>query len=348
MEIADDWFHRLAKVELHLHLEGAIPLAALWELVVKYGGTGEVASPAALADRFRYRDFGHFLDTWIWKNRFLREYDDFTFIAAAVARDLAAQRVLHAEIFFSPTDYAQHGLEPARLAAAIRAGLDQVPSLSVLLVADLVRDTGPERAARTLAALEGTRALGVVGIGIGGSEHRFPPAPFAPVYARAREVGLRTSAHAGEAAGPASVWSALDDLRVDRIGHGTSATEDPRLVAALAERRVHVETCPLSNVRTAVVPSLATHPVRRLFDAGVALSVNTDDPKMFGTSLAEELRGLHRHLGFTADEIHALVMQAARDSWLEPEPKQALVDALRAAHHQRSPSPGTSISRSQG
>ncbi len=325
------WFERVPKVELHLHLEGAVPLAALWELLRKYGGAAEVGSLADLADRFRYRDFGHFLDTWTWKNGFLREYDDFTFIAEAVARDLAEQRVLHAEAFFSPTDFAQHGLEPARLAEAIRRGLDQVPVVSVLLVADLVRDHGPERGARTLAALEGTRHLGVVGIGIGGSEHRFPPEPFAAVYERARSLGLHTSAHAGEAAGPESIRGALEVLRVERIGHGTRACEDSRLVAALAERGVHVEACPLSNVRTGVISRLAQHPLRRLLEAGVRVSVSTDDPKLFGTSLAGELRGLREELGLGADVLRALILQAARDCWLPVEGKQRLIAALEGA-----------------
>jgi adenosine deaminase len=330
MPQTQSWFERIPKVELHLHIEGAIPLAALWELIRKYGGDREVGSPADLADRFRFRDFGHFIETWIWKNRFLREYEDFTFIARAVALDLAAQRVVHAEAFFSPTDFAQHGIEPARLAEAIRKGLDQVPAVDVLLVADLVRDQGPERAARTLASLEGTRDLGVVGIGIGGSEHLFPPAPFAAVYERARRLGLRTSAHAGEAAGPESVWSAIEDLRVDRIGHGTRACEDPNLIATLAEKRVHVEACPFSNVRTGVTDRLADHPVRRLFDAGVRVSVSTDDPAMFGTRLSEEFAALHGQLGFGADDIRALVLQAAQDCWLVPDRKARLIESLRA------------------
>ena len=322
------WYERVPKAELHVHLEGSIPLPALWQLVQKYGGEPSVPDMAALEKKFQFRDFPHFIETWVWKNRFLREYEDFTFIAAAVANDLVDQHVLHAEAFFSPTDFAERKLEPARLAEAIRRGLDQVPAISVLLIADLVRDHGPERGSRTLAALEGTRELGVVGIGIGGSEHRFPPAPFAEVYEHARRLGLHTSAHAGEAAGPASVWSAIDDLQVDRIGHGTSASEDPHLVMTLAERRIHVEACPISNVRTGIVDSLGCHPVRQLIDADVSVSISTDDPKMFNTSLAEELRGLHEQLGSSTVEIRSLIFQAAQNSWLPRDRKQQLVDAL--------------------
>lgn len=322
------WFARIPKVELHLHLEGAIPLPALWQLVRKHGRADEVGSLEALRQRFAYRDFAHFIDTWIWKNQFLRGYDDFTTIAEAVARALCAQRVLHAEVFFSPPDFPS--LDPARLAEAIRAGLSRVPEVSVLLIADLVRDSGPARAARTLDALDGTRALGVVGVGLGGSEHRYPAAPFAAVYERARAQDLHTCAHAGEADGPASVWSAIDDLRVERLGHATRASEDPRLVAELARRQLPVEACPISNLRTGACATLAAHPVRAFFDAGIPCSVNTDDPEMFGTSLAAELAALHHHLGFTATELRALTLAAARASWLPDAERAALVDRLAA------------------
>jgi adenosine deaminase len=316
-------------IELHLHLEGAIPHDALWELVGKYGGDADLADPAALAARFRYRDFAHFIDVWTWKNRFLREYDDFTLVAEAVARDLAAQRIRYAETFFSPGDFAHHGLAVQPLAAAIRAGLDRVADVEVALIADLIRDTGPQVAAATLEAVAEVRELGVVGVGLGGSEQSFPPEPFAPVYERARCLDLRTTVHAGEAAGPASVWGAIRVLRPERIGHGTRAAEDPALVGHLAATRLPLEACPLSNVATGVVGSLLEHPIRRLRDAGVLVTVNTDDPKMFGNSLAEEYALLQARLGFSADEVRGLLLDAMAASWL-PEPrKQQLADAFR-------------------
>jgi adenosine deaminase len=324
-----DWFERVPKVELHLHLEGAIPLDALWSLVRKYGGDPAVPNRAALARRFRYRDFPHFIETWIWKNGFLRRYEDFTAIAEAVARDLAAQNVRYAEIFFSPTDFARHGLRVGPLARAIRAGLGRAPQIEVALVADLVRDTGPAQAAVTLQQVNEVRHQGVIGVGIGGSEQAFPPEPFAPVYEEARRLGFRTSAHAGEAAGPESVWGAVRALRVDRIGHGTRAVEDPALLDYLAEHEIPIEMCPLSNVRTGLVPAIEAHPIRRFFQRGIPVTVNTDDPKMFGNSLAEEYRLLESRLGFTRDEVRALILQAIRVSWLPEEQKGRLVEAFR-------------------
>jgi len=326
MHLADaDWFDRVPKVELHLHLEGAIPLPATWELMQKYGGDPTVPDLAALQRRFAYRDFPHFIATWIWRNQFLREYEDFTLIAEAAARDLAQQNIRYVEAFFSPTDFSRHGLGTQELAAAIRRGLDRVPEVEVALVADLVRDTGPQRAATTLAEVNEARGLGVIGIGIGGSEHDFPPEPFAAVYEEARRLGLHTTAHAGEAAGAQSVWGAIRHLRVERIGHGTRAAEDERLLDYLAAERIPLEMCPLSNVRTGVVRSIEEHPVRRYFERGLLVTVNTDDPKMFGNSLAEEYRLLESRLGFSRDEIRALILQGIAASWLPVERKKQWV-----------------------
>jgi adenosine deaminase len=325
---APDWFDLVPKVEIHLHLEGAIPLEALWELVNKYGGDPETPDLAAVRRRFVFQDFPHFLQVWRWKSGFLRVYEDFTFIAESVARDLARQNIVYTEMFCSPPDFRHIGLRAQPILEAIRAGLARVPEIEVALVVDLVRDAGPELAARTLMEVAEARALGVIGVGIGGAEHSFPPEPFAPVYAAARELGLRTTAHAGEAAGAASIWGALRALGAERIGHGTRAVEDPRLVEYLAEKQIPVEMCPLSNVRTGVVPSLAEHPIRRFFEQGLLVSVNTDDPKMFGNSLAEEYRLLETQLGFTRADIQRLLLNAIRSTWMEEERKNQLTTEI--------------------
>ena len=174
------------------------------------------------------------------------------------------------------------------MTAAIRTGLDRVPEIEVALVADLVRDFGPENGMTQLAELHEVQDLGVIGIGIGGSEQLHPPEPFADVYEKARELGFHTSAHAGEAAGAESIWGAIRALRVERLGHGTRAEEDSALLDYLAKNAIPLEMCPLSNVRTGVVTSIDKHPMRRYFERGILITVNTDDPKMFGNTLAEE------------------------------------------------------------
>ncbi len=323
-----DWFDLVPKVEIHLHLEGAIPHEALWELIGKYGGDQSVPDQDSLAGRFACRDFGHFIETWKWKNRFLREYEDFTFIAEAVARDLVRQNIRYAEVFFSPPDFAHHALKTQKLTEAIRAGLSRVPGVQVALVADLVRDSGAERADLTLSEVNEVRGQGVAGIGIGGSEQKFPPRLFEKVFERARRLGFRTSAHAGEAAGAESVWEAVRLLRVERIGHGTRAGEDPSLLDVLAARRIPLEMCPISNLRTGVVATLAQHPIRRYFEHGIPVTVNTDDPKMFGNSLADEYRGLEAELGFSRDEIRSLILAGVEATWLPEETKLQLRESF--------------------
>jgi adenosine deaminase len=324
------WFERVPKVELHLHMEGAIPLDALWALIRKYGGDPGVPDRDALRRKFEYRDFEHFIEIWTWKNRFLREYEDFTWIAESVATDLAEQNIRYAEVFYSPSDFFRHELQTQRITEALRTGLSRVPEVEIALIADLVRDFGPEKAGITLLEVNEVRGMGVIGVGIGGMESQFPPELFENVYRKARGLGFHTSAHAGEAAGPESVWGALRRLKVERIGHGTRALEDEALVEFLLNKAIPIEVCPLSNVRTGVVASVEEHPVRRFFERGLILSINTDDPKMFGNSLADEFTLLERRLGFSREEIRVLILQGIRSSWMSNDGKRRMIGKFTA------------------
>ena len=327
-----DWFDEVPKVELHLHLEGTIPSAALWPLLSKYGGDRDVPTKEALDARFAYTDFSHFLYTWGWKNSFMREYEDFAHIAGKVADDLRSHGIRYVEAFFSPPDFAAHGHLPGRLAEAIRAGLDKVRGIRVSLVADVVRGTSLEKADALLSEMLEVRELGVIGIGLGGDEQAFPPEMYAPVYERALRCGFHVTAHAGEAAGPQSVWGAIRALGVERIGHGTRAAEDESLVEHLIESQIPLELCPGSNVRTRVVQSLSEHPVRMFYDRGVCITINTDDPKMFGTSLAGEYRSLVEVHGFTRADIRQLILQGIAASWLPDREKDDLRNAFQSSN----------------
>jgi adenosine deaminase len=320
-----EWYEQLPKVELHLHLEGAMPLPALWELAQKYGTDPTLTSLDELRRRFTFRDFHHFIQTWIWKNQFLREYEDFTFFSEATARDLAAQNIRYAEVHYAPSSFEEYGLEVPRLTEAIRAGLAKAPEIEIMLIVDLIRNVSLDRAARTLAEAGEVRAAGIIGVGIGGLEQGYPPEPFAALYEEARRMGFHTTAHAGEAAGAESIWGALHSLKVERIGHCTRALEDPLLLEYLCETRIPLEMCPLSNVCTAVVPSLEAHPIRRYYEAGLIVTVNTDDPTMFNNSLAQEYRLLVERLGFTPKDIRSLILNGVRASWLPKERKEVMV-----------------------
>ncbi|MGC9396572.1 MAG: adenosine deaminase, partial [Anaerolineae bacterium] len=255
---------------------------------------------------------------------------DFTFIAEAVARDLARQNIRYVEVFYSPADFASHGLRVQPLTTAIRAGLARVPEIDVALITDFVRDSGPETATRVLAEVSEVCDQGVIGVGIGGPEQLYPPEPFADVYAEARALGFHTTAHAGEAAGAASIWGALRTLHAERIGHGTRAEEDPALLDYLAAHAIPLEMCPLSNMRTGVVQSLREHPVRRYFERGILVTISTDDPRMFGNALAEEYALLEQQLGFSRDDIRTLILNGIRASWLSEVQKERLSTAFRA------------------
>jgi adenosine deaminase len=323
-----DRYDRCPKVELHLHLEGAIPLDTLWAIIQDHGGDPDVPTIDALRAKFAYTDFPHFIDTWWWITGYLRTTDDFTRAAEAVACHLAAQHIVYAEASFSPTDFARHGLTPQELAMAIRTGLDRVDGTRVTLNCDLVRDPGPERAATTLAAiLEVAEDAGIRGITIGGSEQDHPPEPFAEVYATAAAAGLRRTAHAGEAAGPDSVWGAIRSLGVARIGHGVRSVEDPELVEYLVATQLPLEVCPTSNLRTGIAPDWERHPVASLLGAGANVTISTDDPALFHCDLAGELREVGRRFGADPER---LTLAAVAASWLDETEQAALASHVTA------------------
>jgi adenosine deaminase len=318
------WYEKIPKIELHVHLEGAIPHDALYELIRKYDRNPPVTDAASLARRFEYRNFAQFIETWNWKNQYLREYEDFTYIAELVAGDMAAQKIRYAEVFFSPSLFVRRGLDLQELTLSIRTGLSRVPEIDIALIADLVRDYGAESEMVILEKLKDVKDEGVIGIGIGGSEQTYPPAPFSKLFAEAKAAGFHVTAHAGEAAGAHSIRDAIRYLGVERIGHGTRAFEDPALVEYLIDHRIPLEMCPVSNLRTGVVRSLKDHPIRRFFDAGMLVSVNTDDPRMFQTSLAGEYRLLEKECDFTRSDIRRLILSAIESAWLPAERKKSL------------------------
>jgi len=315
-------------VEIHLHLEGAIPYEALWSLMQKYGGDPSVPDMGALVKRFQFTDFNHFIATWVWKNSFIREYEDFTFIAEQFALDLKKQDLVYAEVHYSPSDFGHHRLNVQEITRAVRRGLDRVKGVEIALIVDLVRNYGPESGMRTLREANEVKDLGVVGIGLGGSEDAFPAERYKHIYEYARKLGFHTTAHAGEAAGAASIWAALTGLRAERIGHGTRAFEDEALLDYLVEHKIPLEMCPYSNVCTKVVPDLASHPVKRYFDRGLLVSINTDDPKMFGNTLSGEYDMMEKHLGFSKQDLKALSANAIRSTWLGEERKKQLLSLI--------------------
>jgi adenosine deaminase len=313
--LSNSWYNSIPKVELHLHLEGAIPFDALWTLIQKYGGDSSVQNIKALKEKFKFRDFSHFLENWTWKNTFIREYEDFTFICEEIAISLKKQNIKYAEAFFTPIDFDFIDLETQKIAEAIRKGLSKVSDIEIALITDLCRDTNLNKAEMILNEINEVKELGIIGIGIGGAEHDFPPDRFKTIYEKARQYGFRTTAHAGEAAGASSIWGVIHELKVDRIGHGTRAFEDESLLDYLSEYKIPLEMCPISNVCTGVVAKIESHPINKYIDHGIIVTVNTDDPKMFNNSLAEEYMNLENIFGFSHKEIQLLIINGIESSW---------------------------------
>jgi adenosine deaminase len=259
---------------------------------------------------FRFEGFEGFLSSFLFSGYFIRDIEDFRGLLAAVRAKLAADGIAYAEVTVSIPEYLIHGIPLEAMVEALSEEAAKEPP-RLRWIVDLVRNLGGESAERLLGLLLARRPEGWVGITLGGSEHLFPPAPFAHVYARAREAGLKLTVHAGEAAGPESVWDALRLLRVDRIGHGVRAIEDPRLVKELADRQVPLEVCLTGNVRTGVYAGYEQHPLARLVDAGVAVTLNTDDPTFFGTTLAREYEHAAR-LGLSRTALEQIAANARR------------------------------------
>lgn len=306
----------IPKTELHIHLEGAIPLPALFELIQKYGGQAGVQGSTDLFHRFQFRSFPEFIDAFAWKNSFLREPADFEFIARAIAQELISQKIVYANMLFSPTSFVHiPGLSVGSIVEAVTRGFNQVCGITIKLVADMVRDYGPAHEMLYLPELRELQSSGVVGIGLGGSEHAFPPENFSDLFREARQMGFRTTVHAGEASGPDSIWAAIQHLKPERIGHGFRAIEDLNLVRYLAETQIPLEICPISNVRTGVVSSITDHPVRDLLHRGVRVTINTDDPGMFHNTLMDEFELLQSHLGFTDGEIKQMITMGEEARW---------------------------------
>ena len=328
------FIRRLPKAELHLHLEGTVTPATLVELSARHEG-----NPLTLAQAeaiYRFDDFIGFLDAFRALSRLLVTPEDYELIAWRMMQGLSAQGVVHAEVYISvgviyrwrPNDPACfepifEALERARQRAASELGL------SIYWIFDAVRHFPVEEAGRVFLKAAELRSHypSIIGIGLGGDEQRTGSEPFRDLFSQARAAGLRLTNHAGEFTGPEAIREALS-IGSERIGHAFSAVHDAALVQELKERGVPIELNPTSNVRTGLCASFAVHPLRHLFDAGLLVTVNSDDPAFFGSDLANEYLLAHTEQGFTPDELRQLAKNSFRSSFLPESKKRALISHL--------------------
>jgi adenosine deaminase/aminodeoxyfutalosine deaminase len=319
----------LPKAELHLHLEGSVDPSTLLELRKRHGKHSTLADVKQL---YRYTDFTGFLMAFKAVTEDLQTPEDYEFITYRLMEKLKAENVLHAEVYVSVGVCLWRKQDFAAIFAGLERGRERGEhdfGTSLLWIFDAVRQFGPEKAQRVAALAVQFKGGSVTGFGIGGDERQAAPELFKDVYAYAAGNDLRLTAHAGETAGPGSVWGALN-LRAERIGHGLTAWQDPELVEELSTRQVPVEICITSNLRTGVCPTIAEHPVRNYFDQGVMVTLNTDDPAMFGTSLSREYQLAQQHFGFTDEHLRELARNSFEASFLPPEKKLGFLNLFDA------------------
>ncbi|MFI7278252.1 adenosine deaminase [Streptomyces sp. NPDC049879] len=327
----------LPKAELHVHHVGSASPRIVAELAARHPDSPVPKDPTALEQYFTFRDFAHFIEVYISVVELIRDAEDIRLLTYEVARDMARQRIRYAELTVTPYSSVKRGIPDVAFMEAIEdARLSAERDFGVVLrwCFDIPGELGLPAAEETARLACDLGPDGLVAFGLGGPEIGWPRPQFKPYFDRAIAAGLHSVPHAGETTGPGTVWDALTELRAERIGHGTSAAQDPALLAHLAERGIPLEVCPTSNVATRAVPSLEEHPLRALVDAGVRVTVNSDDPPMFSTDLNNEYAIAARLLGLDAAGVAELAREGVRASFLDPAGKARLtgeIDAYLAA-----------------
>jgi len=329
-QAASSFIRQLPKAELHLHLEGAIDAATLVELRESHGERVTIAEVDSL---YGFQDFSGFLQAFKNITEHLRAPADYELITYRLMQRLKEENVLHAEVYVSvgvclwrKQDFAAifEGLDRGRARGARDFGI------SLLWIFDAVRQFGAEEAQKVFELAARYQDRHVAGVGIGGDEQKAPPELFRSVYGYAEDNGLRLTAHAGETGPAESIWGALN-LRAERIGHGLSAAQDPDLIEELAYRQIPVEICLTSNLRTGVCKTIAEHPAKSYFDQGIMITLNTDDPAMFGTSLPREYQIAQETFSFTDEHLRELARNSFEASFLPAEKKLEFLNLFDAA-----------------
>jgi aminodeoxyfutalosine deaminase len=313
----------MPKVELHVHIEGSIRPETVLKLAERHGVALPADTVEGLAAWYQFRDFDHFVEVYLAVTQCVRTPEDVELVFREFLTGQKEQNVLHTEATYTastiekycgiPWDEQFDALSRARDWAEEELGV----TLGVIL--DIVRGHPVDRAMDVLGWAKDAQGQGVVALGLAGVE-RLGTEVYLPVFEAAAQEGVPTVCHAGETAGPEIVWQVIELARTRRIGHGVRSMEDPSLVAHLRETQIPLEVCPTSNVCIGVYPTLADHPLRKMIDAGLNVTINSDDPPMFGTSINEEWRRTVQCFGIEKGEVRSLTMNAV---------EAALVDEAR-------------------
>ncbi|MFG3361171.1 MULTISPECIES: adenosine deaminase [Streptomyces] len=319
----------LPKAELHVHHVGSASPRIVSELAARHRDSKVPSDPEALAEYFTFTDFAHFIEVYLSVVDLIRTPEDVRLLTYEVARDLARQQVRYAELTLTPFSSTRRGIDERAFMEAIedaRKSAEAEFGTVLRWCFDIPGEAGLQSAEETvrLATDDRIRPEGLVSFGLGGPEIGVPRPQFKPFFDQAIAAGLRSVPHSGETTGPQSVWDALNELGAERIGHGTSSAQDPALLAHLAERRIPLEVCPTSNIATRAVRTLDEHPLRQFQQAGVLITINSDDPPMFGTDLNNEYAVAARLLDLDERGVADLAKNAVEASFLDAAGKARL------------------------
>jgi adenosine deaminase len=327
----------MKKTEIHLHMEGIVSPDTIWELMRKnnlcYSG---ISNKEDIIHKFDIKNLEQFLDLYIniIQSSFKTE-DDIALLFKDTGNYLQENHISYAEIFFAPSKFLKMGLDFGLMMDVLVEGtklLQEKYHAEVKFLVDVSRTFGLENAMNNLDLVLAYRSknIPVIGIGLGGSEKNGPAKDFVKVFDKARSEGLHVVVHAGEDMGPESVWDAINYLHAERIGHGVSSIQDEKLMAYLAAKQIPLEVCPTSNIFTKTYATLIeNHPVKKLFDNHVNVTINSDDPSLFSTSLMNEYMLLYQHQIFTKEEILFLVERNIDATFLPEEKKTQLKEENR-------------------
>jgi len=315
----------LPKAELHVHLEGSMRPGLLLDLARRRGVELPAGDEAGLRRWFRFEDFAHFIEIYLACSRCLREPEDFQKLLDDFAASQASQNVVYSEVHFTISTHLANGVDGEEVAQALGEAIDRARDqlgVEIRLIPDIVRNIAPAAADLTLEWALAHRDRGVVALGLAGMEG-VTVAPFGEHFETARREGLRTTAHAGEQLGPEAMREVLEICRPERLGHGIAAVRDETLLQDLVERRIPLEVCPTSNIRLGYAESLEDHPFDRLRQAGATLTVNSDDPPLFNTTLVDEYCNLASAFGYSRSQLVALARGAFEQAFLSDEDRAA-------------------------
>jgi len=327
-----EFAQKMPKAELHVHLEGSI----LPRTLIKLAQRNHVILPgddeAGLVEFYRFRNFETFIETYLTITSCLRTPEDYRLIAYEFGCECARQNIRYAEVTFTiVTNMALTGLSWMEILSGLNAGREQAQKdfqVKWQWIFDIVRNN-PDTQETVLNIALAAREMGVIALGLGGSEVGFPPEMFVDTFKRAKDEHLHRVPHAGEIAGPQSVWSAVKLLHAERIGHGIRSIEDLELVDYLKLKSIPLEICPTSNIRLNIYPDYVHHPLRKVWDEGVFITINSDDPPMFGTDLNNEYQVLVNYFNFNQAELEQISLNAIQASFLSQGEKNELLQVFK-------------------